>query len=915
MPNPTTHYQIGGSLQLDSPTYVTRRADAELYDGLKAGEFCYVLNSRQMGKSSLRVRTMARLQAEGVACVAVQMTDIIDEETTPEQFYAGVIDSITQDLSLDFDNEAWWEANASLSLVNRFSKFLATVLLRQVSGNLVIFIDEVDRVLSLPFKVNGFFAAIRECYNKRADVPDFRRLTFALLGVATPSDLIEDKRSTPFNVGRAIELTGFTPAEAQPLTAGLGVANGPAVLAAILNWTGGQPFLTQKVCRLVAAQALAEPSAGAQMSPEAVTDLIQAQVIRNWQSNDEPEHLRTIRDRLVKNEQKAARWLGLYQKIWAEGGLPTDGANTDHIELRLSGLVVERQGWLRVYNPIYREIFNPAWAAQTLANLRSYAGELEAWLASERTDISWLLRGQALVEAKAWSADKVLPPEDYAFLAASQELATAEAEAAKETLALANLTLEEANREATARIDSANRRLRIGSGILLGTIALAALAGGSAVQINAAAREERAAADQQLSEAQVATEQAEEDKQEAQTNLERANIESERIRQDSERRAAEADQQVSTALVKTQEAERAQADAQQQASEAQQLSARAQQDAAVAQRDAEEARQAEVNANKQQALALEGSRLEKLGIALLRRPSVSFRGMSVLLESLKYGKQLQDLQQSERELNKDYRVVDMNKFPATSPMLALRTTVNSVLETTVLSDSIAISPITGARMISEDGNRLVTYSRSDDTSRLYDGQGTELNTLSGAPWRFSEDGNRFVTYSSSDDTSRLYDGLGTELNTLSGEPWRFSEDGNRLVTYSSSDDTSRLYAINTGKQIGNPFKGFFREFHPDGQYLVTTIRNENISHVYDLSGNLLAEYLGSVTDDQNQTESDAALGFTADGKHLITISNDGYFHRWPLDDGLDDLLAKGCDWVRPHLQSNPEETRAQFCLE
>jgi hypothetical protein len=177
-------YQIGGSLQLEAPTYVTRKADYELYEGLRAGDFCYVLNCRQMGKSSLRVRVMAQLEAAGVACVAVQMTDIIDEEITPEQFYAGVVDSITQDLALDFDNMAWWEANGHLSLVNRFSKFLETVLLQQVSGHLVIFIDEIDRVLSMPFKVNGFFAAIRECYNKRADNAIYRRLTFALLGAA-----------------------------------------------------------------------------------------------------------------------------------------------------------------------------------------------------------------------------------------------------------------------------------------------------------------------------------------------------------------------------------------------------------------------------------------------------------------------------------------------------------------------------------------------------------------------------------------------------------------------------------------------------------------------------------------------------------------------------------------------------------
>ena len=77
-------YVTGGTLRLDAPSYVERQADRDLFESLLQGEFCYVLTSRQMGKSSLMVRTANKLSSQGAHVIALDLS-AIGQNLTPGQ--------------------------------------------------------------------------------------------------------------------------------------------------------------------------------------------------------------------------------------------------------------------------------------------------------------------------------------------------------------------------------------------------------------------------------------------------------------------------------------------------------------------------------------------------------------------------------------------------------------------------------------------------------------------------------------------------------------------------------------------------------------------------------------------------------------------------------------------------------------
>jgi hypothetical protein len=365
--------QVGGTLDPKKHLYISRKHEEDdLCRFLNEREYCNVIASRQVGKSSLVTFIMERLELAGNRVAYCDISGEIGGPPNGEDWYQGLLRMLTLEFGLDIDINEWWKEQSGATANQKLMHFFEDVLLKEIESPVVIIMDEIDFSLNLPY-TDDFFVAIRTMYNTRSRHPLFERLTFCLVGVATPTELIKSQRTTPYNIGKSLQLSDFEwePESLKPLINYLSTKKeqGEALLERIFHWTSGHPFLTVWMCEETIQKQISSPDKIDRLAKDLFDNITKVS------NHPHFERIITFLDTRISDKLDA---YDTYEQV-LKGKKVQARATPTHITLKLAGLVkIFSDGYLHVRNRIYERIFNLDWVNNskpklTVRNLKRFA--------------------------------------------------------------------------------------------------------------------------------------------------------------------------------------------------------------------------------------------------------------------------------------------------------------------------------------------------------------------------------------------------------------------------------------------------------------------------------------------------------------------------------------------------------------
>jgi AAA-like domain len=425
----------------EGEVYVARDGDEQLYGHLREGKYAYVLGPTQLGKTSLAFRVMRRLEDEGerrgepVVCAYLDFNSI-GVSTSPGNWFSAVIQELRRELHLPLpparESGGSLVPSSAMPPASRLEAFLRDEVL-PLEKRVFLFLDELNTLLTLDATLReDFLSAFRAIHARRGPTAnEARRFCVCFLGITSPDELITSPNRSPFNVAEAVRLADFTEVEARSafLAALEGRVPEPAsVFEAVFRYTNGHPYMSQRLCDEVIRQREEREGRSSLPPPATAEERVQRAVQEAflWTGRFTEPNLSTVERRLRETPaERRMAMLEIYRKLLHRERIQANLDDPAQMDLRLAGMVSEESrgssARLRVRNRIFREVFDEVWVRNRILEIKRPLTEpLDLWLKSDRHP-DYLLRGQALEDARGRMADIKPTHDETEFLRACAE--------------------------------------------------------------------------------------------------------------------------------------------------------------------------------------------------------------------------------------------------------------------------------------------------------------------------------------------------------------------------------------------------------------------------------------------------------------------------------------------------------------
>ncbi|MEM9482735.1 MAG: AAA-like domain-containing protein [Cyanobacteria bacterium P01_F01_bin.116] len=232
-----------GLVPLDSPFYIERLPiETDCYETVvRPGSLIRIKAPRQLGKTSLLVRTLAHARSQGFETVRLSFqTSDNDTLNDLDEFLQWFCCSVTEELDLEDRLADYWKG--ARGIVRRCQRYFEKYLLKELDQPLVLGLDEVDQVFEHPQIATDFFGMLRVWHEEGKTNPIWRKLNLVIVHSKEVYVPLSINRS-PFNVGLPIELRELNSNEIEILIARHQLSLSGHQKQQLVELVGGHPYL------------------------------------------------------------------------------------------------------------------------------------------------------------------------------------------------------------------------------------------------------------------------------------------------------------------------------------------------------------------------------------------------------------------------------------------------------------------------------------------------------------------------------------------------------------------------------------------------------------------------------------------------------------------------------------------------